>query len=261
MKPNILVISPVVALFIGEILIYLGYPLYGMGIHIINLQFITLLIITEKKFLSVFEDQNIKPFLQALILLLLLRIINMAVPILFVHNIYWISIIYGIMFIPIYLLIIHQELNSKEMGLYCDKMYLIPLVYIPAALCIGIFLSWIEYLIIHPDPVISNLSISNLLVLIMIMFIIIPIVEELIFRSILQSRLEKILGMNHGLILASMLFGIMHSGYGMAGEIIFACLAGLLIGFIFQKTRCLPFIVIIHGTINVFVFGIFPLML
>jgi len=261
MKPNIPVISPVVALFIGEILIYLGYPLYGMAVHIINLQFITLLIITEKKFLSVFEDQNIKPFLQSLILLLLLRIINMAVPILFVHNIYWISIIYGIMFIPIYLLIRHQEVTSKEVGLYCDRMHINPLLYIPAALFIGFYLSWVEYSIIHPEPVIDNLSIPNLLILIMIMFIIIPIVEELIFRSILQSRLEKILGMHSGLLLASMIFGIMHSGYGMAGEIIFACLAGLLIGFIYQMTRCLPFIVIIHGTINVFAFGIFPLML
>ena len=261
MRSIILSFLTVMALIIGEILIYTGIPLAGMVVHIINLQAITILIIADKNIAHTFEDQNIKPLLQSIILLLLLRIVNMAVPIFFVPSIYWISIIYGIMFIPIYLLLKHQGFTQKEVGLNCDKMHLNPLLYIPAALFIGFLLSWIEFHIIHPEPIIDNSSVPNIIYLILIMFIIIPIVEELIFRSILQCRFEKLLGMNRGLLMTSILFGIMHSGYGLGGEILFACFAGLLIGFIFQKTRCFPFIVVIHGTINVFVFGIFPLLL
>ena len=43
----------------------------------------------------------------------------------------------------------------------------------------------------------------------------------------------------------------MHSGYGRIDEILFAGIFGIIIGYIFQKTRSFPFILVIHGTANV----------
>jgi membrane protease YdiL (CAAX protease family) len=61
-------------------------------------------------------------------------------------------------------------------------------------------------------------------------------------------------------LLGAALFGIMHSGYGNVDEILFATFFGAVLGYIFQKTRSFPFILIIHGTANVFLFGILPIV-
>lgn len=61
--------------------------------------------------------------------------------------------------------------------------------------------------------------------------------------------------------MSGILFGIMHSGYGLMNEIIFASLFGILLGYIFQKTRSFPFILVIRGTVNLLLFGILPIVL
>jgi membrane protease YdiL (CAAX protease family) len=94
-----------------------------------------------------------------------------------------------------------------------------------------------------------------------VMFVFVGAVEELIFRCILQTRLEKALGLKSGILLSGALFGIMHSSYGILNEILFASIFGIILGFIFQRTRSFPFILLIHGCANVLLFGIFPTIL
>jgi len=66
--------------------------------------------------------------------------------------------------------------------------------------------------------------------------------------------------MEKGLLISVILFGMMHSGYGEAYELLLICFVGLLIGYMFQRTRSLPFIAITHGFVNVFLFGLIPLL-
>jgi membrane protease YdiL (CAAX protease family) len=87
------------------------------------------------------------------------------------------------------------------------------------------------------------------------------LVEELIFRSLLQTRLEQALSIPEALLITSFLFGLMHSGYGTYYEILYASFVGFIIGLIYHKTRSLPFIAVLHGFVNVFLFGILPLHL
>ena len=47
----------------------------------------------------------------------------------------------------------------------------------------------------------------------------------------------------------------MHSGYGNIYEIVYASFVGLVIGYLFYRTRSLPLAVMIHGSINIFLFG------
>jgi len=68
------------------------------------------------------------------------------------------------------------------------------------------------------------------------------------------------MGMFSGLIVASILFGVLHSGYGTFYEMLFVSLAGLIMGYIFQKTRSLPLIALTHGMVNIFLFGLIPLL-
>ena len=126
---------------------------------------------------------------------------------------------------------------------------------------LGLLLAEGEYLIIRTNYLIPDLSIFNLLMLSIVMIFFVGLVEEIIFRSILQNRLQMVFGNWTGLIFTSILFGLMHSGYGNIYEVLYASFVGLFIGYLFYRTRSLPLVAMIHGFINVFLFGIIPLLL
>jgi membrane protease YdiL (CAAX protease family) len=116
-----------------------------------------------------------------------------------------------------------------------------------------------EYMTIRPSSLIPDLSFENLLKLTLIMVFFVGLTEELIFRSLLQTRLEEVIGIKETLILTSILFGAMHSVYGNFYECLCLYFEGIIIGYIFYKTRSLPLVTLLHGLTNVFLFSVFPL--
>lgn len=241
---------PILGLAAGELMMLSGHVYIGLAIHIVNLQAIILALIFSK------TPPEIKNILQSLILLLLLRIINLAMPQFFTVTLLWYPLVYGVMFIPVYSIIKSQRISSKEIGINSGRLY----IYLPAALLIGAVMAMLEYSVLHPAPLIRTITFSNIFMIAIVMFVFIGAVEELIFRSILQTRLEKLLGLKYGLLLSGLMFGIMHSGYGLVNEILFASFFGLVLGYIFQKTNSFPFILVVHGTANVFLFGVLPIL-
>lgn len=235
----------------GEILMFLGHTFMGLAVHIINLQAITLALVLGN------VPGERKNLLQSLLLLLLMRIINLAMPQFFTISLLWYPLVYGVMFIPVYYVTMHQDIDSNDIGFNFRYLY----IYLPLALIIGAAMALIEFNILHPVSLIAELTPPNLFQIFIVMFIFVASVEELIFRVILQTRLQLLFGINKGILLGAVLFGIMHAGYGLAIEVIFATLFGLVLGVIFQRTKSFPFIVIIHGTANVLLFGILPIIL
>lgn len=240
----------VLGIIIGELLMFMGHVYTGLAVHIINIQAISLAIILGK-----FSD-DVKKILQSMLLLILLRIINLSMPQFFTVTLLWYPLVYGIMFIPIYYVIKNQNITLAEIGIDFKRWY----IYFPAALLVGTAMAMLEFWILHPTPLIMNLKLQNLLLISMVMFVFVAAVEELIFRSILITRLERVSGSIISLLLSSLLFGIMHAGYGLMNEILFATFFGIILGVIFQVTRSFPFIVVIHGTANVLLFGVLPII-
>ena len=84
--------------------------------------------------------------------------------------------------------------------------------------------------------------------------------EELLYRRFLQTRLEALLGPVTGLLLASLLFGLMHvasHGAGSLGESAAQVIAlqgttGIALGVIWMRTRRLGAIVLAHVLLNGF---------
>ena len=245
-------IISMIAIVAGELLIFSGDIAAGVVVHIMNLQVIlTSMFIKGEKTDRVVMNKQI---LQALLLLLQLRIINMSMPFFFTMTLYWYPLVYSPLFISIYLILRHQNISLGEIGVTAKDLYFYSHLAVPVALG----LAWVEYHIIHPDPLIPDLGITNFITLTIIMVMFVALVEELVFRSILQTRLQQSMGGWKGLLVASILFGVMHSGYGMVTEVAFMTAAGLLIGYAYQKTGSLPFVVMIHGMINILLFGLLP---
>lgn len=122
-----------------------------------------------------------------------------------------------------------------------------------------VYFAEIEYGLVTPAPLIPSLDLYYLAALAIIMVGFVGFVEELLFRGVLQNVLERRLGLLPGLLLASGIFGLMHSFYGVPMAIVFVVGVGLLFGILYDLTDSLVLVSIMHGLMNVFIFGIIPL--
>jgi membrane protease YdiL (CAAX protease family) len=191
-----------------------------------------------------------------LMLLPVLRLVNLSMPIFFNTTLYTFIFVYSPLAIPVAAIIIHQRDSLKDIGITTKNIFMYMILAIPLGFLLGLG----EYLTIRPGYLVPDLTFVNLLKLTIVMVFFVGLVEELIFRSILQARLEQALGVKEALIITSIMFGLMHSGYGTYNEMLYTGFVGLIIGIIFYKTRSLPFIAVLHGFVNVFLFGILPLL-
>ncbi|WP_321420728.1 type II CAAX endopeptidase family protein [uncultured Methanomethylovorans sp.] len=202
------------------------------------------------------KDKYVAWALQALMLLPLMRLINFSMPIFSELMLYRYFYVYIPMFIPIFLIIRHQSFSPVQLGLSFKRIIL----YLPLSLVFGLLIAEVEYFIIPVSPLVPNMSFYNMVDVALIMVFCVGLIEELMFRSILQTRLEGVFGSTTGIIVTSLLFGIMSSVYGSIPEVIFAFLVGLILGFMFNKTRSLPFVALTHGLVNIFLFVLIPLL-
>lgn len=214
----------------------------------------TLLLLSLSYSIAVMKKTEIRKIYQALLLLTIFRLVNFSMPVFFERNLYSFIFIYAPMTIPITLATVHQKVIYERKKDALRKIW----IYLPLSILAGLAFGQVEYLLIGARELIPDLSLTNLLILIIIMVFIVGLIEELIFRSILQTSLEEFLGPAWGIFISSLLFGIMHSTYGTPYEMAYTFLLGGFLGYLFYRTRSLSLIVMIHGSINVFLFGIIP---
>lgn len=243
-------IIPVLAIAIAEFMIYSGRVIEAMEMHAILLFGLSLSMLYIK-------NVEIQKTYQAFILLPVLRLVNLSMPAFYEITLYSFVFIYGLLTIPVTIAITNQGFTREQLGITFKRMWL----YIPLSIILGLLLGIGEYFIIETNYLIPDLSIITLLMLTLVMVLLVGLIEEIIFRSILQNRLEIFLGSRGGIIMTSILFGLMHSGYGNIIEIFYTFLMGFIIGYLFYKTRSLPLVTMIHGFINVFLFGVIPHLL
>jgi len=228
---------------LAESLLYMGNMKASMAVHALTL---TLLILS-----AVYLDDRMYI---ALMLLPLFRLLNVAMPIFFQLTIYSYSLVYAPMFIPMYFIVKERIFSRSEIGITAKDFWF----YLPLAIAIGFALGWGEYYVLRPGVLIPDFGLKSILVLSLTMILFVGVVEEFIFRSVLQTSMEDRLRSIVGLLSASIIFGFMHSGYHLPQEILFVSFAGVIFGLLFWLTRSLPVISVAHGFTNISLFLILP---
>lgn len=242
-KYKIDLIVPVGLIVLSEFLIFQGNMKMAMIIDAFNLTILVLSAIYVTNRLYV-----------ALMLLPLFRLLNVAMPVFFKLTLYSYVMMYLPMFIPIYFIMKNGVFSMSEAGFTMKGFG----YYLPLALTLGLALGWGEYRILQPGMLIPDLSLASVLVLSLIMILFVGVVEEFIFRSSLQTAMEDRLGSVAGILATSLIFGLMHSGYHLATEIIYVSVAGLIFGLLFWLTKSLPIIAVAHGATNISLFMLTP---
>lgn len=238
---------PILTIAFAEMLIYSGRIKEAVWVHMVLLMALSLSI-------PLMKNEEVRKTYQALMLLPLLRLVNLSMPVFFDITLYSFIFIYAPLAVPVAIAAVYQRLTLEEVGITLRRIWL----YFPLSVLIGAGMGVGEYMVIRTGYLIPDLSPLNLLRLTVVMVFFVGLVEEVIFRSVLQTRLNKIFGVWEGILLSSMLFGFMHSGYGTSYEVLYTSFVGVIIGYMFYKTRSLPLITLVHGFVNVFLFGVIP---
>ena len=93
------------------------------------------------------------------------------------------------------------------------------------------------------------------------MFLFVGIGEELLFRALIQRDLIGAFGWKWGLVGASLMFAIMHLTWRSIPELGFVFIAGLILGFLYWKTKSLVAPIVAHGANNVILVAVLPYLL
>jgi len=240
---NVDLIIPVSLIVLAELLIFYSRMEAGVVVHAINLGALILS--------SIYAESRLN---MSLMLLPLFRLLNVAMPVFFNLTLYTYPLVYAPMFLPIYFILKEGIFSSEEVGATWKSFW----IFLPLAFAAGCAVGWGEYHVLRPEMIVPTLSPENVLTLSIIMIVFVGFIEEFVFRSALQTVLEERMGAVGGLLLASIIFGFMHSGYHLPMEVVYVSFAGMVFGVLFWATRSLPIISLAHGLTNVALFALAP---
>lgn len=92
----------------------------------------------------------------------------------------------------------------------------------------------------------------SLLILAVVTGLLTPAAEELIFRGLIQKRIQDYLGTRWAVVLSALIFGLYH---GYVSQVIFGVCVGLFLGLVLERTNQLLLVMVIHMVSNLWSFG------
>lgn len=181
-----------------------------------------------------------------------------SLPWFFINQQYLLPAVYSIVIALSLWHIYQNKLSLKDIFGFRKEKFLL---YSLACLAIGIVLGTGEYFILRPAPAFPAFEVKYLIRDMIYMLLFVGLGEELLFRGLLQRDLGKVFGVKGGLILASLVFAVMHLTWRSLPELAFVFIAGLILGALYWKTKNLTLPIIVHGANNVMLVAVLPYIL
>lgn len=253
----------------GDGLLFTGYSVLYAGVQALNIIWVAIIVVA-------LHDERVQ-LVKALALISVFGVVSfsfghvsiiyslatvgvMCLPLILVIpsvSLYvWVAF-YGVMYIPIIAIVAHRKLSRHDLGLTGG----LRLTYlIPFGTLVGVGIGLIEYIILGKNPLIPSASASELIGLSIVMIFFVALVEELLFRVLLQPQFIERSGAVAGILITSVLFGALHAIYGNFYELLFTMGAGVVFGVAFYKTKNLPFVVTMHAVDDILLFGVLPFL-
>ena len=253
----------------GEGLLFAGYSVLNAGAQALNIIAVAVIVVARR-------GERVE-LVEALALISVLYVVSFSlghVSIIYSLAIVWVMYLplilviptlplylwvafYGVMFIPIIAIVAHRKLSRHDLGLTGGLRLTL---LIPFGALVGGGIGLIEYAVLANAALIPNASASELIGLSIVMIFFVALVEELLFRVLLQPQFIERSGAVVGILITSVLFGAMHAGYANVYELLFATAAGVVFGVAFYKTKNLPFVVTMHAVDDILLYGVLPFL-
>ena len=238
-----------IAITVAELLTVYVYPLVGVIIYSIML----IAFFVQSVFISDIKQRNL---VLALCLVPLVRILSLSMPLGQLSLVFRFPIIYLPLLGATIAVMWATRLKPADVGLtfrYWPWQ-------VPAGIVSGIAIGVTEYLIIRPSPLINSLSWQDALLPALILIFTTGLVEELMFRGVLQKHAESMMG-RQGIIYISLIFAVLHAGFYSWVDVIFIFFVGLFFAAMVKRTGSLLGAILSHGIANSVLFLVAPFIL
>ena len=168
---------------------------------------------------------------------------------------WWYPIIYAPLVAAAVVVIRIAGYRARDVGLVFKKVPFQLVVWLS-----GFLFGVLEYYILAPEPLVSELSLQAIWLPALLLFISTGFTEELIFRGVLQRAAVASFG-GWGIVYVSLLFAILHIGFLSWIDVAFVFVVALFFGWAVEKTGSLLGVTLAHGTTNVLLYLVIPFIL
>ncbi len=245
---HLVVYSTILWIAGAEIFTVYGAPNVGIWLHAILLSLLIILGFFEK-------SRPLARMQLCLAFAPLIRVISLSMPLANYRLVYW-YLLTGIpIFLSAFATIRYLRLPRERFGLQANwslGQWLVGLT--------GLGLGYIEYIILQPNPLLSETSFLAVLEALLILVIFTGLAEEVVFRGLMQHATERVFG-GAGVVYVAAIFAVLHLGYRSLADLIFVFLVALFFGYYVRRTRSILGVTLAHGLTNVSLFLIFPFLI
>jgi uncharacterized protein len=203
-------------------------------------------------------DSQRRALLWTLALVPLIRLVSLTLPLGPLPPIYW----YVVIGIPLFLgsLLAARALHYSrhDLGLRLSlRSLLLTLVMVPIGLTLGALI----YLVAEPRPLARELTLEAVWLPALILLLCTGVLEELIFRGLVQRAAVGLFGPGVGLTYAVIVSMVLYLGYMSWPVLGVAFVIGLLFAALTQRTASLLPAILGHASVNISLFLIAPFVL
>ncbi len=236
------------ALAVAEAITALANPIVGLIMH----GMILVTMILQAALAAQYGEQK---FLITLTLAPLIRVMSLSIPLVKFPVVYWYAMIGAPLFLAAFLILRMTGFGVNNIGINSRKLLWQLVVGVT-----GIVLGYTEYLILRPTPLVQTFSWQQIWLPALILLIFTGLLEEFIFRGIIQRGAIGTVG-RYGILYVAVLFAILHFGYKSVLDILFVFGVGLFFGEVVSRTGSILGVTISHGLTNISLYLILPFLL
>lgn len=260
MRDKLALILPTALIVVAEAFFFVHNFEACLGLHLLNLFLCVTLVALGAKGSDLYI---------AFILISLLRVLNIGMPRYFELSLYFYPFVYIPVILACFILWYVEHYPERErilpkevwhflngVGPWADTRF--KPIYVLYAILIGLVLAVLEYEVLRPEALIESLDLVNLIALLVIMTGFVGFGEELVFRGTLQVRLGERLHPYVAIVIAALMFAVMHSGYSSLLYLTYVFGVGLVLGYAYHRSGNLLLVAMIHGFLNFFLFSFLP---
>ncbi|HVP21537.1 MAG TPA: type II CAAX endopeptidase family protein [Anaerolineaceae bacterium] len=247
-KPGRRALIYLAALTIAEAFTTIIEARVGMILHGLILVFIFL-------DASLWSTTTQRRFLMCLALAPIIRLCSLSLPLPNFPFIYWYMVVGIPLLIAAFFTARVGRMSRGMIGLTLRKW---PLQLIAGL--VGFGFGYVEYLILHPEPLVSKFDFVQILLPSFILLFFTGFLEELIFRGLMQYAALRSLG-RVGFFYVALVFSVLHFGYHSVLNVLFVLGVALIFGWFSYSTGSILGVALAHGLTNIGLFLIFPFLI
>lgn len=233
------------AITLAEVITVIVQPVWGVVCHIAILMAILLHAAVAS------EDRSSRQLILSLALVPLVRIISLSMPLANIPQIWWYPVVYTPLLAAAAMVVRILGFKAADVGLNFRLL--------PVQLLIGFsgfVLGVAEYLILTPEPVITELTWQQAWPMALVYLLCTGFGEEFIFRGVMQRMAVEAFGWR-GIVYVSMLFAVVHLvHYPEVGllmvlvDVVFVFVVAMFFGWLVKKTGSILGVTLSHGVTN-----------